>query len=217
MDMRLVAGRTPTRITDDDRWHAVRGLRDGSVITADLILALALEGRVYSANVGSAQTPVSFAKTAYDADQPQLVIDVPANTAIIPLHARLALQDSAGTDNIWHHIATDVNVGAGTSTEVTPVNHNTEGGSPNSSAFSLYTGNGTDPTTGTERYLGHEVYAFADATTDPIKVFNWDWRDNPGTIVGAGAWVHYVVGTTTAPAGYAVATWAELPASFVSE
>jgi len=216
-DIRGVASVTPTRVTEDDRFLAPQETRDGAVTVIDYALQRAIEGRVYSAIVGSAATPTSFAKTTYDADQPQLVVDVPDSTAIIPIRAQLALQDSAGTNTQILTLASTVNVGSGTSTAVTPVNH--KFGSSNTSgcsAYSLYTGNGTDPTTGTEQWLDGWVYAFADATTDPVKHYVQDFRLNPVVIQGTGSLVFYVVGTGTAPAGFLKVSWIELPETMVA-
>lgn len=168
------------------------------------------DGRIYSAVVGVAGTPTSFAKTAFDADQPQLVVDVPAATTIVPLTAELTLQDSAGTDTTMALLAATVNVGAGTSTAVTPVNaHFGHSRTSDCSVYSLYTANGTDPATGTEQWLDHTVYAFADATTDPVKKF--EVALEPVEIDGTGSFVVYIFATTTAPAGFLKVRWLELP------
>ena len=170
---------------------------------------------VFQAVIGSATTPVSFVKTAYDADQPQLVIDVPSGTTIMPLELEVVLEDSAGTDNevIW--LASGTNVGAGTSTVVTPVNLfvTSSANAPASrcSGFRQYTGNGTDPNTGEFFEFYRTVYAFADATTDPVKRFRWSALESPAPIIeGTGSLVLYIVGTTTAPAGFVIAKWWEV-------
>jgi hypothetical protein len=211
-DMRVFAkqnsvGRNPNSTVG---W---RGTSDGSGIVVPWVTALALEGRVFQANIGSASTPVSFAKTAYDSDQPQLVVDVPSGTSILPLKIELHLEDSAGTDNeIMATVSTTI-VGAGTSTAVTQKNQRSD--SPitsGCSVYSLYTGNGTDPTVHTE--IWRSGYAFADSTTNPRPVFTYDVEEHPRVvIVGAGALVIYIVGTTTAPAGYLKVVWAELPSA----
>lgn len=215
-DIRGVAAAVPTRVTSDGVFLSPQLTRDGAVVTADYLLARALEGKMFTANVGSASTPTSFAKTAYDADQPQLVIDVPDNYLVIPTNIALSLEDSAGTDTEIMALHSSVNVGAGTSTAVTPVNNLTGGGASNASVYSLYTGNGTDPTTGTEQWFFHDGYAFADATTDPKKRFEWSYKDNPIAVRGTGSIVIYITGTTTAPAGYLTVSWIELPETMVS-
>lgn len=192
-------------------WAAATGAPTGELFTVGWQHRLAMAGRVYTANIGAAHTPVSFAKTTYDADQPQFVLDVPDGTVAVPLRAHLSLQDSAGTDTAMAILHSSVNVGAGTSTAVTPVNNRTGGDSTNCSVYTLYTGNGTDPTTGTEMWMEHFIYPFADATTDPAKIFDADFQSAPLFIRGTGSLVFYIVGTTTAPAGYLSVSWAELP------
>lgn len=191
-------------------WVGARATLDGSAVQLPWVAALALEGRVFSATVGSLTTPISFAKTAYDSDQPQFVLDVPASKAVIPLGVLLHLEDAAGTDNEVYLVLSTTQVGAGTSTAVTPKNARTD--SPASSAcsaYSLYTGNGTDPTIHSE--IWRAGYAFADATNDPAKIFTWSANDTPlNVVVGTGSLVIYIVGTTTAPAGYLKVVWAEM-------
>lgn len=218
-DIRGVASITPTRLTADGQFLSPQLTRDGAIVEAPYALARAIEGLVYHANIGGANTPVSFAKTTYDADQPQLVIDVPSDKAIIPLGIKVALQDSAGTDNIVRVAASTVNVGAGTSTTVTPTNLNVGNSNTSScSAYSLYTGNGTDPATGTLTWLDTWVYAFADTQGAAHMLHQVDFLNNGGPVViqGTGSLVVYIVGTSTASAGYASVTWVEVPVTMVS-
>ena len=190
-----------------------RGTPDGGGIVVPWVTALAMEGRLFQAHIGSATTPVSFAKTAYDSDQPQLVVDVPAGTSILPVKIELHLEDSAGTDNEIMAVVSTTAVGAGTSTAVTQKNLRSDGPvTSNCSVYSLYTGNGTDPTVHAEFW--RSGYAFADSTTNPRPVFTYDVEEHPRVvIVGAGALVIYIVGATTAPAGFLKVQWIELPSA----
>lgn len=200
--------------------RVARGNRRGELVSIPSFLQASFDKKVFQASIGTASTPVSFAKTAYDADQPQLVIDVPSGTTIVPLELEITLEDSAGTDNevIWG-CAGD-NVGAGTSTAVTAapglVNLYipASGAAPASrcSVYRQYTGNGTDITDDTDFFeFYRETYAFADATTDPIKKFRWSAMQSPAPIInGTGSLVLWVVAASTAPAGFVRAKWWEL-------
>ena len=200
----------------DGQERVSRGNRRGEQIVIPSFLQASFDKKVFQASIGTATTPVSFAKTAYDADQPQLVIDVPAGTTIVPIELTVDLEDSAGTDNeiIWG--CAGANVGAGTSTAVTPVNlwiPPTGGQAPATrcSAYRQYTGNGTDVTSESDFIeFVRWVYAFADATTDPVKHFHWNAMESPAPVInGAGSLVLWVVGATTAPAGFVRAKWWE--------
>lgn len=211
-DMRLVSEiNSISRIRGN---RALSGTPDGAAYTADWVSRLAMEGRVYNVSVGSATTPATF-KTGYTALQPELVIDIPSGTTIIPISIRVMLEDSAGTDTEIVALTSTTVVGAGTSTAVTPKSTRTD--SPNGasgvSAYSLYSGNGTTtPTIHNEFWRAG--YAFADTTVGPLKLYEYDVRNAvQQIIVGAGALVIYVGATTTAPAGYIKVTYIELPSA----
>jgi len=188
----------------------VRLTPDGSVFTADWLHALALEGRVFNASVGTATTPITF-KTGYTTAQPELAVDVPSGTTIIPIYVGVYLEDSAGTDNEVVMLTSTTAVGAGMSTAITPKSSRTDNPiATNCSVYSAYSGNGTAPTVNAEFFRAG--YAFADANTQPPKLFEYDVRRAPmQVVVGTGSLVVYVGGTTTAPAGFIKAVWAELP------
>lgn len=197
---------------NQERPMAGNGRGEGIVLPAHFNAVS--EGRVFVAQIGSATTPVSFAKTAYDADQPQFVVDVPAGTTIVPITLSVVLEDQAGTDNevIWS--TSDVLIGAGTSTAVTPVNARlaANGNNPTTacSVYSLYTGNGTAPSGGYEFARFTDPFAQAATSTDSKRMF---WRASEQgwspQIEGVGALVCHIDGTTTAPAGYLIAVWWE--------
>lgn len=186
--------------------------RSEGIVLSPLIQA-SLDKKVFMAHIGLASTPVSFAKTAYDADQPQLVVDVPDGKTIVPLEILLVLEDSAGTDNEVIALASGTNVGAGTSTAVTPTNHfvPSSGSAPVSacSVYSLYTANGTDPNTAPYFEFWRETDAFAATVGE--KTWKWSALESPPPVIqGTGSLVIYVSATTTAPAGYLRVKWWEL-------
>lgn len=175
------------------------------------------EGRIFVANVGTATTPTNFAKTAYDADQPQFVIDVPSGVAIMPLVLKVVHETEAGTLNevIWS--VSDANVGAGTSTAVTTyANARTQsaGSQPGSgcSLYSLYTGNGTAPSNGFEFARFSQPFAYSDGDAPNDDRYQWlAAREGWAPIIqGTGALVCHIVGGT-APTGYLTAIWWEMP------
>jgi hypothetical protein len=214
-DTRLVARGAPggvARVAADQNVRAI-ATRDGAQYSADWLMALALEGRIYTASVGTITTPITFG--AFDADQPELALLVPATHLILPLSIQVHIEDAAGTDNEIFFITSTATVTAGTSTAVTPVNHLVGNTSVSGcTVLTAYSGNGTDPYTGTTNEFWRTGYAFADTTVGPHKVYSWNWRDYaPIAVTGVGSLVGYVSATTTQMNGFIKVTWAELPAS----
>ena len=190
---------------------AQRGFPDGSVPSMDFLMSMMLAGRVFTAQTGSAASPSTF-KTGYTTAQPELVVDCVAGTMIIPVSIQVELQTSAGTLNHVVAVTGTNNVGAGTSTAVTPTNNRNDAlVTTNCSSYSLYSGNGTAPTGVREFWRAGN--AFADANTMPGRVWTWDWRQGPVSIVGLGTFAIYVPATGSAATGYIKAMWIELPSA----
>jgi hypothetical protein len=185
----------------------VTGTRDGAIYTADYILATALEGRLFQTSVGTITTPISFG--SYDALQPELVIDVPTGTSIIPVHLQIHLETSAGTlTEVIANTVTNV-IGAGTSTALSILSTRTNRPvTSGCSGYGAYSGNGAASTGVLEFWRYGD--AFADAATKPPRVFEWDIRKNtPQVLVGPAALVVYISATSTQATGYIKASWME--------
>lgn len=179
-------------------------------------VATAMEGRVFVANFGSATTPLNFAKTAYDEDQPQFVVRVPANVVIVPLSIAVQLEDSAGTDNevIFGTAQNDIGDGSSSAATIGPrTAHTANGRASSCTPRQLYTGNSTALTNMLEFFRA--TYPFADATTDPVKRFVWDYLQSGlvPVLKGPASLIGWIAGATTAPAGFATVAWAEFDAA----
>lgn len=204
----------PDRSTADALKKAFRALRDGTLSFADLVQVSAMEGVVNCVSLGTITTPITF--KAYDADQPELVLDVADGYTMLPLNLQAHIEDSAGTDNeIFAHTSKGTLIGAGTSTLLTQFNANTGYAAASGvTAYGAYSGNGTVPTTPNEFW--RTGYAFADTTVGPLKVYNWNWRDYcPIVIKGPGAIAVYASATTTQMNGFLKASYIILPSTLV--
>lgn len=174
------------------------------------------EGRVFVANVGTATTPTDFAKTAYDADQPQLVVDVPVGTTIVPLIIKGVFETEAGTLTEMIASVSQTLCGAGTSTAVTPVNARVQvsGTAPTSacSVYSLYTGNCTAPSGGYEFARFSAPFTLSDG--DQLNDYRMQWKaadEGWGPqLEGGSSLVIHIDGTTTGPTGYLTVVWWEM-------
>jgi len=178
------------------------------------------EGNVFVANRGTAATAISFNNTTYDANQPQLVIDVPSGITIVPLYLEVVMQDQAGTDNVITWSTSDAILGAGTSTAVTPANMKINAAGTDASSqvnvYRDYTGDSeAAPSNGYE--FARSVDAFvqeAGSTGGGLgqgKAFVWS-RQQMGfgpVIEGTGALILHTAATSTAQGGYATAIWYE--------
>lgn len=174
-------------------------------------VASAMEGRVFAANFGKDTTPIDWAKTAYDEDQPQAVLRVPSSIVVVPLFVGVTLEDSAGTNTEMILGMSQNDIGNGTSTAATigPVQlHGANNRTSNAVPRQEYTANSTALTNKIE--LLRRVYAFVDATTDPFKEFLWSYLTHPVPILkGPASLILWIDGTGTSAQGFAQMVWAE--------
>ena len=172
-------------------------------------------GIVFSANVGTASTPINFATTTYDEDQPEFGLDVPNGTTCIPLSIDWHFETAPGVLNESFFRMDDGLLGAGTSTAITANNlyqqaSDSQRGAPLCTPRSLYVGNSNAVTTGPE--WARWGYAFVVATGEggPANLVHWSrFESGFGPIAeGEASFSGYAV-AATALTGYLTFTWAE--------
>jgi hypothetical protein len=134
----------------------------------------------------------------------------------IPLALNVLIEDVAGTENfvIWSTSTNDI--GAGTSTALSPVNYRADKlAAPACKAYSLYTGDYTTAATGLiEVHMWYHPFASA-AVTDGADLHHHRWTindpDMPILVGPASIFMHCYGGTKLQ--GFGEYTWVELAAS----
>lgn len=208
-DMKILAQTTSKSRVGNGVWREVTGTKDGAIYTADYVLGLALEGKVFTAQLGTASTPVTF-RTGYDADQPEMAIDVPMGVAIIPLMIQVVLEDSAGTDNEIVAEASPALTGEGTATAGSILNNKLNSGLTSSCAYRYtYSGNGTVPANYVEFFRFNHAFADEGGAIVGNSVLWTPQGFAPVVLVGEASLLLHISATATAPAGYAKIMWAE--------
>lgn len=93
-DMSVITGvSSVSRATEDDHRMNARSTRDGALFTADWIMAMCLEGRVFCAQAGLLTTAITWTATATnDQTKPAVFIDVPSGTTIVPIEIQLYME-----------------------------------------------------------------------------------------------------------------------------
>lgn len=229
------------RVEDGSTDLVARGIRDGAMVTVPWLLALALEGRVFGVNEGSASTP-------YDADtsagtpallvaQPTFGLDVPDNTAIIPLSIFVQIETHTGTAEGFVEICAGVGpsatlLGAGTSTPLTSVPMRLDAPFASScTARGPYTAAAAVSLNGVTGYLEFFRSGYPDdidvASMAPGNLHlnegaahhEWSALDKgmPPILVGPGAYVIFTSSTSNdgVVTAFLSTFWAELPESVV--
>lgn len=193
------------------------GLKDGARISADWVQSLALRGKVFHAYVGSATTPATL-DASYAATDPDISLDVPDGTAIMPLCIRVVVE-AFGTTALFEtfSLVTKTLGNSSAGTAFTPINMATrQGGGSNCKVFVGPTV--TDGSAHTDAFeLGRHTYAKAVtiATADDDNsiyptYFQWTYKDMGFAPILHGdaslqTWV-----TCQAATGYIQYWWAEL-------
>ena len=183
--------------------------RQGAAIVQDQLLYWAISGRMFQAQMGDAMSKLVFVETAYDEDQPQWALNVPAGKTVIPTSLVLTaeIQSSTGNHVVWSTM--DVAIGNGTSVAGTITPLRTD--QPHSSgctARSLYTGNGATPSNLIEfvRFLD----MFAAVSTGPVPRYEWNIRTagSVPVLVGPATLQMHAIGVADFE-GYGEFVWAE--------
>lgn len=201
-----------------------RMLRDGSTVSADWLVALALEGRIFVANYGQGTTVVAC-KTALTAAQPDTNLDIPAGTTVIPLSIHVAMAVMAGTANhIFFQAGTGNVVGNGTSSAADSLVNIFQGQGLQSgcTARKAYSGSGTAPGTGANSLPGtlSEIvsYEAVVAAAAGVQQF-YDWNANfalPTILNGPASISGYGVSTGSAASIKVILTFLEFPTDWIS-
>jgi len=192
-------------------WTGFAVSRKGAMIGMDQLLEWAIQGRTFHTQQGDAGTLVDYAETAYDEDQPQFALRVPAGTVVIPLSVIFTFQDQAGTDNHIILSTTTNDIGNGTSTALTA--SNMRGNSALTSQCtprSLYTANATAATGLIE--VARFVDPFAAASTAPRPRYEWNIRTAAAIPIleGPATLQAHVYATSDGPEGFSEVVWAEM-------
>jgi hypothetical protein len=191
--------------------------QDRVVITRDSILQWKLEGRCFYAQQGNAGTKLDWADTAYDEDQPMFALIVPQGCLCIPVAMDVVLEDTSGATEghvIWSTTTNDI--GAGTSTALTPVNYRRDAKyAPMCRANSKYSGDATAATGLIEVRRWYIPFAAALVTdgTDLHNRYTWGINDpSMPILLGPATLQLHVYATGDGYHGYGQYTWIELDA-----
>jgi len=209
-------GTTPIRETADGVVEKIWAARDGSVITMPWLLAMAMEGRVFNCSLASTATKMTGA-VDYGATHPGICMVIPTGSTMIPVHLDVHCQDAAGTDTSIVVMVDSGDLYASGGTAVAAVT-NLRTDSPYASVVTKkYASDSaitiTDPGIG-ETILYTYENAFADATTSPPMILDWNPMPPP-VLVGPATFLVYTYATTTAVEfGFSI-QWVELPSNSI--
>ena len=211
-DIRLAPRVTPAAVTADQGYMAVQGFRDGSISVATFKQRMAAAGRLFTANMGSVTTPLTFLVTA--ANRPDAWVRVPSGTAIMPVYAGVTLESAAGTvTEIDVRIAqNDIGNGTSTAASVGPVSQRTDAPvTSNCTARHLATADTTAETNPLSIY--RRTYARADEAGIDWRGIEKDFEPSP-LLIGAATWEIFIAATTTQATGFVVMSWIETPSNW---
>ncbi len=214
----------------------IRVNRRGEVVTMPWLISLGLEGKLFTAYLGSISAPVTFfaaSQTALILEDAEIAIRNPSGSGkvFMPVYIGLVLEAAANdTVNEVVMYSSNVDIGAGTSTalQANPlttvagyVNNFVNGtiGGSGAKVQSLYSAAGTTQSGVTEFFRSGYPSANQDVTKAPRTLYEWSALTNgnapmvqsPGTIA-----VALGCGTAAGNTGFLVCTWAEFSANEIN-
>lgn len=187
----------------------------GAAQVDDQLTRWLLEGRMFASAIGDGSTEIDFAKTAYDEDQPQIVLRVPSGTTVFPTSVDFIVE--VQLDVPLHIILgyTQNDIGNGASTDVTIQPMKTNGGGSACTVRDLYTSNSSALTNKIELHRWTAAFDPAADAAAPLRNFEWSIRTHSvPMLVGPASFIVWaVIETGTDVEGYATLTWAEFPSA----
>lgn len=170
----------------------------------------AYEGRVFTANMGTVTTPITFLVTA--ANRPDAWVRVPSGTTILPISINVTLEAMTGTAQEFdvRICANDIGNGTSSAADVGPLTLHTGSGKTSlCTARQLATADTTAETTPISIY--RKSYVTAEATGEEDKGIHIT-REQMGypVLKGAATWELFCAATTNQATGFVVMTWAEI-------
>lgn len=187
----------------------------GELVVSPWQLSLLLEGKVFSGQVGSVTTPATFTSGVAANATPEFALRNPSGSGLValPLHIQVYWEASAGAIQEAYAYSCQNDIGAGTSTAVTPVNMNT--GNASGSGMTVaktYTAGATTATNPIE-FVRWGSPLDIDASTG-LYTFKWNFfEDGNGPLISPNGSLAVVCGTVTTATGFIIVTWAEFKTS----
>lgn len=219
-DIRFQSQILSPAVVGESDMRLANGTRDGAIFTADWYTQMAIEGRVYTVNIGTGTSPTTLNAT-YAAAEPDLWVHVPSGTAIIPIFLSVGFEDT-GTAQVLDVLGMVSSTGdsAVTGTALTIKNNRTD--APNASvctATAVVTAAGTDPHAGNfyefwRPYAGFGEDAFNGSTgwvNNNIAGTSWSARVATSLPIVANGGSLAVYASGQAATGFIVASWVEIP------
>jgi hypothetical protein len=218
---------SPTRETANHQKALAWALPDGALVAAPWMLGQVMSGDTFCVNGGAGSTVIAFAG-AYDADAPDMHINVPEGVTIIPLRIEVVFE-ALGTEATVECIALASNQGdtSVTGTAKTPQNMKINGRNSACVATAAVDAAGcTDPNTAGGKFF--EFWHFQKPLADTVAtgendraplVFCWNaFQDGPPPIikgVGAAGSCLAVYAASQAGTGFITVQWVEVESSTI--
>lgn len=214
-NMHIFAQQKNVGRTTDGNPVGLRGLRDGTLYNLPWYMALVLEGRVFQASGGSADSLLTIMTTYADTSK-TIFVDTADGTAQIPFAMDFTFgATGASIDYFKLFQSPTLNGIGGTETEITPINLLMGTTSPATASIAYHTASSeVDTVTGVE-ITQMQFYTSQDLDGTSLSPrYHWSLQEDGFTAVGQdGCSFNLAVLCSTSGTGCGSLTWAELPES----
>jgi len=199
-----------------EQYSGVRGTRDGSIFTADFMMGLAMQGRIFIASDADQNDTVT-GQTSFANTTPTFLLNVPSGTTAIPLYAKLGQAGTVAGGAIDIIVEIDDIAAYSTGgTSETVLCARTD--NPIGNKCALYSG-----ATATAGYgivvesVFQMVQDVASAVADDYRWHQFKWEPKiPIMLVGPASLKIFTYASTTGPTWVWSIAWAEIPSSDIT-
>jgi hypothetical protein len=213
-----------TRATDDGHVMDLRMTRDGTPFSAEWLLGLAMEGRVFNASAGALTTPITWTSTAtIDGTKAAFFLSAPAGTCVIPVSIALYMEAFGTTAQFEVMAAVGTGGVSAGGSAVTIQNLRSDAPyTSNCTVTSDLTGATYMTTNIAEFWRDGQQFAITKsagsataAASDPIK-FEWTYvKSKVAPILIGAAQLGVFIGSQ-AGTGFCTVQWVEIPTTSVT-
>lgn len=213
-----------SRATADGHVMDLRMTRDGTPFTAEWVLGLCMEGRVFCGQAGLLTTPITWTATAVnDQTKPAMFLSVPSGTTVIPLEISLYMEAYGTSAQFECEALTGTGAVSAGGSACAITNMRTDAPFTSNCTMTSDITGGTAPTANISAFWRDgEQFAITKsagsatvAVHDPIK-WVWKWTDSLYVPVIVGPAQLLVTQGSQAGTGFGKIIFVEIPSTSVA-
>lgn len=196
----------------------VEGTRDGALFTAEFVMKLAMQGRIFCATDADADDKTAAAATSFADTTPTFIIDVPSGTTAIPLKVHLTQAGTVAGAVIFVTLAVSSGAISYASGGVAETIYGARSDKPVTQNCAFYSNPTTTTGLLTKQVASYQMGQDVSPAEGAVPEVLWTPQKNgfPLFVVGPASFGVFTYAGTTGPQWLWDLSWAEVPSTWVT-